>query len=81
MKQTVLVATLVLAGCAVSPEQFRGPNGRVAYDVVCSRYVDCYKDASALCQHGYVVLQQSSTPVLIDYDMSVIHRNLTVECK
>ena len=80
---------VALAGCAaIAPNQFVGPNGKVAYSMQCSglgRTLDaCYKKAGELCPVGYTTVDRSSSIMGIPVNGSVMvgaRESLAIECK
>ena len=74
LSRTVFLA-IFLAGCAIEPVKFSGPNGRAAYAMTCSgpgRTIEaCYQKAGDMCPSGYDIVSQPTPPVY----------NLAIECR
>jgi hypothetical protein len=90
MKYFVVLALVMLAGCAASPPgKFIGPGGRDAYIFSsCSgkRMATCFNGAAAVCPSGYSIVSQSSTPFMVTNphtksSVMVTAERLVVECK
>ena len=85
----VLTFLLALAACAeVTPEYFKGPNGRDAYVMRCSglgrTWAKCYAKAGEICPSGYEVVGQQSGTVAVPVEGGIIaapRQTLVVECK
>lgn len=82
------LAVLLLAGCAVNPQPFKGPNGRQAYFMECSgsgrTLHECFTKAADLCPSGYEVVNRSTGTVGVGSGMGAIAvpvESLAVECR
>jgi hypothetical protein len=75
---------LVFGGC-VSPQEFKGPNGRPAYSMSCGSQLDaCYHKAREVCPNGYDILDRASETVPVPYTGANVARQqyeLSIECK
>lgn len=77
MRSTFLMSVVLvaLAGCAIAPQQVRGPDGKTAYAMRCSgagRTLEaCYEKAGDVCPTGYSVVDRSSG----------LQQTLVVQCK
>jgi hypothetical protein len=80
---------LLLASCAsIQPQEFKGPNGKTAYSMVCSgmgRTLDeCYKKAGEICPGGYNIIDRASGIVAVPVGGRLVpatQHNLAIECK
>lgn len=85
----LLATAALLAGCAtVTPEPFKGPNGRDAYAMQCSgggrTLTECYRKAAELCPVGYAVVDQRSSTNAIANERRMTATTahfLAVECR
>lgn len=84
----ICLVVLLLAGCAVQPKPFSGPNGRPAYWMECSgegkTLHDCLVKAGEVCPRGYDVVAQSSGPagaMAGGYGAIGARESLAVECR
>ena len=79
-----LMCLLVFGGC-VSPEEFKGPNGRSAYSMSCGSNLDaCNGKAKEVCPKGYDVLDRATETVAVPYKepMGATQQyHLSIECK
>jgi len=78
---------LVFEGC-VSPEEFKGPNGRSAYSMSCGSNLDaCHGKAKEVCTKGYDILDRSAETVAVPYKEAMgatkttQQYHLSIECK
>jgi len=79
----------LLVSCAsIEPQEFRGPNGNIAYSMKCSgmgRTLDgCYKKAGELCPAGYTIIDRATGVVAVPVSGGFIaapQHNLAIECK
>ena len=86
---TVIISTLILFGClseSVKPVRFKGPNGNIAYSMICSGWgrtmVKCYKIASAICPKGYEIIHISDFVEVAASLSSEPHpAEMSIECK
>jgi hypothetical protein len=86
----VLVVPIFLSACAgaIEPQQFVGPNSRLAYSMRCSgmgRTLDaCYKKAGDICPNGYVIVDRIADAVGVPTQsgtMLIQKQSLVIECK
>jgi len=82
---TVIISTLILFGCltvSVKPVRFKGPNGNIAYSMICSllgrTMVECYKVASVICPKGYEIIHISE---IISTQHVYVPAEMAIECK
>jgi hypothetical protein len=89
MRILLVALLLLLTACsAIEPQQFVGPNGKIAYSMRCSgmgRTLDaCYKKASEICPSGYTVIDHATGTVAVPVNGGIIaapQHNLAIECK
>ncbi len=81
---------LLLVSCAeIQPKEFKGPNGKTAYSMMCSgmgrTLDDCYKKAGELCLSGYNIIDRASGTVAVPVSgggiIAAPQHHLAVECK
>lgn len=83
-----LILLLTLSACAeVTPEYFKGPNGRDAYVMRCSglgrSWAKCYAKAGEVCPSGYEILSQQSGTVAVPVGGGILaapRQTLVIEC-
>lgn len=88
-KSLILLATILLASCAVPVTQISGPNGQPAFVLKCSGYgrdrQDCLAKAGEICPAGYAVVDDNSQvngAVVTRYNVIVAHKEyMTISCK
>lgn len=85
---SVVLLLLLLACAAITPKQFIGPNGNIAYSMRCSgmgRTLDaCYQKAGEVCPNGYTIIDRASGMVAVPVNGSIMaapQHNLAIECK
>lgn len=89
MKKTLfaLCSALAIAGCAIKPEKFVGPNNKDAYTMDCGGdLATCYRKATELCPAGYTIINSTSGSQLVTntytkQSISIPQATLAIECK
>lgn len=89
MRVIYIAFSIFLTSCAtIAPQQFVGPNGKIAYSMECSgmgRTLDaCYKKAGEICTSGYTIVNLASGTVGVPVNGGTImapEYNLAIECK
>ena len=80
----VVIAALVLTGCAANVTSIRAPDGRRGFTISCNgsaeSWAKCYRAATESCGGAYDVVDrnQSSTPTGLG---PLVARELVVACK
>jgi hypothetical protein len=88
----VLVAAMILAGCATSSETVL-PSGARGYSISCSgsalTWAQCYQKAGDLCPRGYKIVEQEgqapgatvvASPTAL-FGGPIVDRTMLVQCK
>lgn len=80
--------SMLVASCAfMQPDELKGPSGKAAYSMRCSKMSytlnDCYKKAGEYCSNGYTINERISGTVGVPVRggiMTVPHYNIGIEC-
>jgi hypothetical protein len=79
------VTWLLVCGGCVSPQEFKGPNGRSAYSMSCGSHLEaCHRKAREVCPNGYDILDRAAEAVAAPYGGApgpTQQYHLSLECK
>lgn len=79
----VLLAAVVLAGCAGQTKPMTTPSGKAGFQVSCnggvSDWTDCYAAATKACNGKYNVVDRDGSTTMTGYG-PMIRRSLIIEC-
>jgi hypothetical protein len=71
---SVLMAILLMSGCALKPAASLGPDGKPVTFIDGMSAAVTYDKAKKACPNGYAIVEEPREKAFIDYEM-------TVECK